>query len=56
MSRTTDKTKGTANDAAGAIKKGVGKATGQESLEAEGIANRLRARHRRSLAKPRTSS
>ncbi len=36
MSSTTDKMKGHADDAAGAVKKNVGKAMGDDRMEAEG--------------------
>ena len=36
MSSTTDKLKGMADQAAGAVKQGVGKAVGNPKLEAEG--------------------
>ncbi|MDF0733162.1 CsbD family protein [Pseudomonas entomophila] len=36
MSGTKDKVKGLANEAAGNVKQGVGKATGNERLRAEG--------------------
>ena len=36
MSSTTDKIKGMADQAAGAVKQGVGKAVGNPKLEAEG--------------------
>ncbi len=42
MSSTTDKIKGLANEAAGNIKQGVGKATGNENLQAEGEAQELK--------------
>lgn len=38
MSSTTDKIKGMANEAAGNVKQAVGRATGNERLEAEGFA------------------
>jgi uncharacterized protein YjbJ (UPF0337 family) len=38
MSSTTDKIKGTANQAAGKIKKGVGKATNDPALKGKGQA------------------
>ncbi|GLS20592.1 UPF0337 protein bsl2407 [Labrys miyagiensis] len=44
MSSTTDKIKGSANDAAGAVKKGLGKATGQKDLEAEGTAQQIKGK------------
>ncbi|GJD59381.1 CsbD family protein [Methylobacterium dankookense] len=42
MSSTTDKIKGLANEAVGNVKQGVGKATGNEKLEAEGKAQELK--------------
>ena len=36
MGSTTDKIKGTANEAIGKAKKGLGEATGDEQLEGEG--------------------
>lgn len=42
MSSTTDKIKGVANEAAGNVKQGVGKATGNENLEAKGKAQELK--------------
>ena len=38
MSSATDKAKGLANEAAGNIKQGVGKAVGSEKMQAEGLA------------------
>ena len=38
MSSMTDKAKGLANEAAGNVKQGVGKAVGSEKMEAEGVA------------------
>lgn len=38
MSSTTDKIKGVANDAIGNVKQGIGRATGNKELEAEGVA------------------
>jgi uncharacterized protein YjbJ (UPF0337 family) len=40
MSSMTDKAKGYANEAAGATKKGVGEATGNDRLHAEGAAQK----------------
>lgn len=37
MSSTTDKIKGVANQAAGAVKQGVGKAIDNQQMEAEGM-------------------
>ncbi|SHE90338.1 Uncharacterized conserved protein YjbJ, UPF0337 family [Kaistia soli DSM 19436] len=41
-SSTTDKIKGLANEAAGNVKQGVGKAVGNEKLQAEGIAQEVK--------------
>lgn len=38
MSATTDKIKGTANEAIGKAKQGIGEMTGSEKLQAEGLA------------------
>ena len=42
MSSTTDKIKGVANEAAGNVKQGIGKATGNEKLQAEGKAQEVK--------------
>jgi uncharacterized protein YjbJ (UPF0337 family) len=42
MSSTTDKIKGLANEAVGNIKQGIGGATGNEKLQAEGKAQELK--------------
>ena len=42
MSSTTDKIKGVANQAAGSLKEGFGKATGNARIEAEGAAQKLK--------------
>lgn len=42
MSSTTDKIRGAANKTVGALKKGVGKATGNRELQAEGTAQEIR--------------
>ena len=42
MSSTADKMKGLANEAAGNIKQGVGKAIGNERLQAEGKAQEVK--------------
>ena len=42
MSSTTDKIKGLANEAAGNVKQAVGKATGSEKLQAEGVAQEIK--------------
>ncbi len=42
MSSTTDKIKGVANEAAGSVKEGVGKAVGSDKLRADGAAQELK--------------
>jgi uncharacterized protein YjbJ (UPF0337 family) len=42
MSSTTDKIKGLANEAIGNVKQGIGNATGNEKLQAEGKAQELK--------------
>ena len=42
MTSTTDKIKGAANEAAGAVKKGVGDAVGNPKLQVEGEAKKLK--------------
>ena len=42
MSSTTDKLKGLANEAVGNVKQGIGKATGNDTLVAEGKAQELK--------------
>lgn len=42
MGSTTDKIKGYANEAAGNVKQGVGKAVGSEKLQAEGALQELK--------------
>jgi uncharacterized protein YjbJ (UPF0337 family) len=42
MSSTTDKVKGHANEAIGKMKQGVGRAVGNEELEAEGVAQEVK--------------
>ena len=44
MGSTTDKIKGAANQAAGAVKQGVGEAVGNPNLEVEGAAQKLKGR------------
>ncbi len=42
MSGNTDKIKGAANEAAGSVKQGVGKAVGNKQMEAEGAGQKLK--------------
>ena len=49
MSSTTDRIKGTANQAAGAVKKSVGSALGNRKLEAEGMAQEVKGRTQKTV-------
>ncbi len=51
MSSTTDKIKGMANKAAGAVKEGVGKTTDNPDLQVEGAAQRLKGQAQESVGK-----
>jgi uncharacterized protein YjbJ (UPF0337 family) len=44
MSSTTDKIKGVANEAVGKAKQGIGDATGNDKLKAEGAAQELKGK------------
>lgn len=56
MSSTGDKVKGMANEAVGNIKQGVGKATDNDRLHAEGKVQEKKAKPSKPLAMPRTRS
>jgi uncharacterized protein YjbJ (UPF0337 family) len=49
MSSTTDKIKGLANEAVGNIKQGIGSATGNDKLQAEGKAQELKGEAQRTV-------
>ncbi|AWN36802.1 CsbD family protein [Methylobacterium radiodurans] len=49
MSSTTDKLKGLANEAVGNVKQGIGKATGNEKMQAEGKAQELKGETQRAV-------
>lgn len=51
MSSTTDRIKGLANEAAGTLKQGVGKATGNTRLQAEGKVQELKGEAQQTLGK-----
>jgi len=51
MSSTSDKAKGFGNNVAGSVKEGVGKATNNSSLEAEGLAQRAKGKTQESIGK-----
>ncbi|GJE79030.1 uncharacterized protein YjbJ (UPF0337 family) [Methylorubrum thiocyanatum] len=59
MSSTTDKIKGLANEAAGNVKQGLGKVTGNDRLVAEGKAQELKGEAQKTAGDvkdaPRTS-
>ena len=44
-----DSMKGAAKDAAGSVKKNVGRATGDENLEAEGMADQTKGKTQRAV-------
>ncbi|MBN9434739.1 MAG: CsbD family protein [Bosea sp.] len=50
-SSTTDKVKGMANEAAGNVKQGVGKAVGSEKMQAEGIAQETKGEAQQAVGK-----
>ena len=56
MGSKTDQIKGYANEAAGKVKQGVGKAIGNDRLRAKGAAQEAKGDVRRPLAKPRAQS
>ncbi len=51
MSSTTDKIKGMANEAAGNVKQAVGRATGNERLEADGLVQERKGEAQQALGK-----
>jgi uncharacterized protein YjbJ (UPF0337 family) len=55
MSSTTDKVKGYANEAAGKVKQGVGKATGNEQMEADGVAQEVKGEAQQALGKAKAT-
>lgn len=56
MSSTGDKVKGMANEAVGNVKQGVGKATDNTKLQAEGKVQEKKAKPSKQSAKPKTPS
>jgi uncharacterized protein YjbJ (UPF0337 family) len=48
---TTDKVKGTANQAAGAFKQGVGEAVGSKELQEEGAAQKAKGKAHKTVGK-----
>jgi uncharacterized protein YjbJ (UPF0337 family) len=55
MGSTSDKISGLANEAAGNVKQFVGKAVGNESLEAEGAAQELKGEGQQALGEAKSS-
>ncbi|MBB3242431.1 uncharacterized protein YjbJ (UPF0337 family) [Pseudomonas sp. Tn43] len=51
MGSTGDKVKGMANEAAGNVKQGVGKATGNERLRTEGVAQEKKGEAQQKVGK-----
>ena len=49
MSGTTDKIKGMANEAAGNVKQGIGKVTGNDKMRAEGLAQEAKGEAQQSM-------
>lgn len=49
MSSTGDKIKGAANDAAGHVKQGVGRVTGSEKLQADGLAQQAKGKTQKAV-------
>ena len=53
MGSTADKIKGTANEAIGKAKQGIGEATGSDRLQGEGVIQEVKGKARRPWAMPR---
>ena len=49
MGATTDKIKGTANEAIGKAKQGIGEATGSEKLQGEGVIQETKGKGQKAL-------
>ena len=49
MGSTTDKIKGTANEAMGKAKQGIGEATGNERLEGEGVMQEVKGKGQKAV-------
>lgn len=56
MGSTSDKVKGVANEAVGNIKQGVGKATDNDRMRAEGVVQEKKVRPSKPWARPRMRS
>lgn len=55
MSSTTDKVKGMANEAAGNVKQGIGKAIGDKQMEVEGIVQERKGEAQQAVGKAKDS-
>jgi uncharacterized protein YjbJ (UPF0337 family) len=55
MGSTTDKIKGVANEAAGNVKQGVGRAVGDEKLQAEGAAQEAKGDAQKAMGDAKAS-
>jgi uncharacterized protein YjbJ (UPF0337 family) len=55
MSSTTDKVKGMANEAAGNVKQGVGKAIGDKQMEANGVVQERKGEAQQAVGKAKDS-
>ncbi|MCW8275470.1 CsbD family protein [Pseudomonas sp. PCH199] len=51
MSSTGDKVKGMANEAAGNVKQGIGKATGSDKMRAEGVVQEKKGEAQQAVGK-----
>jgi uncharacterized protein YjbJ (UPF0337 family) len=49
MSATTDKIKGTANEAVGKAKQGIGEATGSDRLQGEGVIQEVKGKGQKAV-------
>lgn len=56
MGSTTDKIKGVANEAVGNVKQGVGRATGNERLEAEGVVQEIKGDTQQAIGKAKEAA
>lgn len=56
MGSTTDKIKGVANEAMGNVKQGVGRATGNEKLEAEGVVQEIKGETQQAIGKAKDAA
>ncbi|MDN3274134.1 CsbD family protein [Frankia sp. RB7] len=56
MSSTTDKIKGTANEAIGKAKQGIGEATGSERLQGEGVVQEVKGKGQKAMGDAKDSA